>query len=71
MAALLAAGAHRTAAGAARAALSDPGASAEERARAQAVLSSLAPEPLAAVLGVAGATLAVAIAIWVGLGGGR
>ncbi len=71
LAALLASGAHAAAAQTARGALAEPAASPEDRARAGAVLASLAPEPLAVAAGVAGAALAGAIAIWLGLGGAR
>lgn len=69
--ALLASGDHRAAAREARAALADPAAAPEQRARAGAVLASLRPEPLAVVLGLLGAGAAVALTAWAALGGGR
>jgi hypothetical protein len=71
MAELLACGAHAAATRAARRMLAEPNASAEDRARAGAVLASLAPEPFAVMAGVAGTALAIALGVWVGLGGAR
>jgi hypothetical protein len=68
---LLVSGDHGAAALAARSILADAGSPAEERARAGAVLASLSPEPLALVLGGLGVALAVALALWVALGGAR
>lgn len=71
LAALLASGAHADAARAARAALAEPAASPEERARAGAALASLAPEPFAVIAGLAGVALAIVLGIWVAMGGAR
>lgn len=71
LAALVASGAHGAAALAARGTLAEPRSTPEERARAGAVLASLAPEPLAVAAGLAGVAVAIAIGIWVGLGGAR
>ncbi len=71
LATLLASGAHRAAGRAARGTLAEPGSTPEERARAGAVLASLAPEPMAIAAGLAGLAVAVAIGVWVGLGGAR
>ena len=69
--ALLASGDHRAAAREARGVLADAGAPPERRAQAGAVLTSLAPEPLALLLGLAGAGVSIALAIWASLGGAR
>lgn len=71
LAALLASGDHGGAARAAAAVVEDPAASEAERAGARAVRSSLAPEPLALAAGLTGIALALAIGIWVALGGAR
>jgi hypothetical protein len=71
LAALLASGAHAGAARAARAAPAEPGASEEERARAGSVLASLGPEPFAVAAGLAGVAVAIAIGIWLAMGGAR
>jgi hypothetical protein len=71
LAAFLESGEHRAASCLARALLAEPGTTDEERARAGAVLASLAPEPIAVVAGLAGAALALLLGIWVGLGGAR
>lgn len=67
--ALLVAGAHGQARREARRLLADPAAPPEARARAGAVLASLAPEPLAVALGVAGALGAAALTVWLAVGG--
>jgi hypothetical protein len=69
--ALLGSGDHRAAAREARAILADPAAAPEQRDRARALLASLGPEPLAVAFGLAGAVAAVALSIWVALGGAR
>ena len=68
---VLASGDHRAAALEARATLADAGASPEQRARAGAVLASLAPDPFAVALGILGALLAIALSAWLAAGGGR
>lgn len=69
--ALLAAGAHRAAAREARAVLADAAAAPDDRARAEASLASLAPDPVALVLGLAGVIGSLALAVWVTTGGAR
>ena len=71
LSALLSEGAHGAAVRAAHRALADQGTTPDERAQAGAVLASLAPEPFAVAAGVTGATVAIAIAIWMVLGGAR
>jgi hypothetical protein len=71
LAALLASGAHGAAARAARAVLAQPDAPEEERARAGTALRSLAPDPFAAVAGLAGVGVAIAIGIWLVAGAVR
>ena len=71
IAALLAAGDHRAARQAAGAVLADAAASGEDRVSAAAALASLAPERSAVVAGCVAVALAVAVALWTVLGGGR
>lgn len=69
--ALLEAGAHGLAAREARAVLADVGAAAQARARAGAVLASLAPERLAVIAGGAGLLVAVGLTAWAAAGVAR
>ncbi|HYD43432.1 MAG TPA: hypothetical protein VEB43_21550 [Anaeromyxobacter sp.] len=69
--ALLGSGDHRAAAREAGAILADGAATPEQRARARAALGSLTPEPLAVAFGLAGVAVAVALSVWVALGGAR
>ena len=71
LSALLASGAHGAAARMARAVLAQPDAPEEDRARAATALRSLTPEPFAAVAGLAGVGVAVAIGIWLVAGAAR
>jgi hypothetical protein len=71
LATLLETGAHGPAARAARTALAGAEASADDRSRAGAVLASLAPEPAAVIAGLVGVVIAVAVTVWMVLGGAR
>jgi hypothetical protein len=67
--ALLQAGDHRTARAEARARLADPSVPEVERAEAEAVLASLAPDRGAVLAGAIGVALSVAVALWTVLAG--
>jgi hypothetical protein len=66
---LLQAGDHRTARAEARAQLADPSVPQADRAEAEAVLASLAPDRGAVLVGAVGVALSVAVALWTVLAG--
>jgi hypothetical protein len=70
LAQLLAAGAHGAVRREARAVLADPAATDAERASAASALAALAPERGAAVVGLVGTAVAVAVALWAVVRGG-